>query len=153
MSPFEVKKLVARLRAAYPNPPLTAETEEVYADMLRDLEYEAVDSAVEGLIATATRLPTISRIRRAVIEPTLDLPTAEEAWIAVQSRRSDVHELVHRAAALMGGSFNVRTSSDPELTRVRFAKVYDELRRRAVDEALVAGIRAARTTRRVAQAS
>ena len=93
------------------------------------------------------------RHRRAVIEPTLDLPTAEEAWIAVQSRRSDVHELVHRAAALMGGGFNVRTSSDPELTRVRFAKVYDELRRRAVDEALVAGIRAARTTRRVAQAS
>jgi hypothetical protein len=153
MSPFEVKKIIARLRAAYPTSPMNAESEEVYGDLLRDLEYEDVDRVVDELIATAMRLPSISRIRRAVIEPTLDLPTAEDAWVAVQSRKSDVHELVHRAATLMGGSFNLRTSSDPELTRVRFVKVYEELRRTAVDEALVAGIRARRMKRPLSQAS
>jgi len=87
------------------------------------------------------RLPTVSRIRREVIEPTLDLPTAEEAWVALQSRATTTHDLVRRAATLMGGSFNIRTSSEPELTRVRFAKVYDEMRRKAVDDAIATGIR------------
>jgi hypothetical protein len=66
------------------------------------------------------RLPRISRIRRAVIEPTLDIPTTERAWVALQSHAGDIQPLVSRAARLMG-----------------VAKVYDELRRTAVDSALV----------------
>ncbi len=116
----------------------------MYTRLLDDLDYAAVDAAVDELIATTMRLPTISRIRRQVIEPTLELPTAEEAWVALQSRANETHNLVRRAAALMGGSFNIRTSSEPELTRVRFAKVYDEIRRKAVDDALAAGVRAKR---------
>jgi hypothetical protein len=68
MSPFEVKELIARLHAAYPGSPMSAESEEVYGDMLRDLEYPDVDLIVDELIATSMRLPTISRIRRAVID-------------------------------------------------------------------------------------
>lgn len=144
MSPTEVKEIVARLRAAYPEPQLSDETEKVYTRLLQDLDYAAVDAAVDELIATSMRLPTVSRIRRQVIEPMLDLPTAEEAWVALQSRSTETHSLIRRAAVLMGGSFNIRTSSEPELTRVRFAKVYDEIRRKAVDEAIAAGVRAQR---------
>jgi hypothetical protein len=144
VAPHEVQKIVARLRAAFPDPPMTAETEALYSRLLGDLEYAEVDGAVDDLIVTTMRLPTISRIRRAVIEPILDIPSTEEAWVALQSRASDVHPLVSRAARLMGGSFNLRTSSDPELTRVRFAKVYDELRRQAVDSALIVTARARR---------
>ena len=104
---------------------------------------EEVDPAVDELIATMLKLPTVSRVRRFVIEPKLDIPTAEEAWLAVQSR-GELHELVKRAVNLLGGTFNIRTSEDPELTRVRFAKVYDELRRKEVDQQLAAGIRAQR---------
>jgi hypothetical protein len=123
---------------------MSEETAIVYTDMLRDLEYDVVDAALDELIATMSKLPTVARIRRTVIEPTLTLPSAEEAWVAVQSHKSDTHELVQRAAFLMGGSFNIRTSSDPELTRVRFAKVYEELRRDETTRALVAGLRAKR---------
>jgi hypothetical protein len=144
MAPHQARELIRRLRAAYPDSKWDNETEALYMRMLSDLRYEDVDPVVDELIATMMRLPTISRIRRAVIEPTLDFPTTEEAWIAIQTREKDVHELVKRTAALLGGTFNIRTSEDPELTRVRFAKVYDDLHRKAVDEALVEGVRAQR---------
>jgi hypothetical protein len=144
MSPFDVRELVRRLRAAYPDPPLSEETEKLYERMLVDLDFAMVDPVVDELIATTMKLPTVSRIRRAVIEPTLAIPTADEAWLAVQTREGSAHELVGHVARLVGGGYNIRTSSDPELTRVRFVKVYDELRRKAVDRALADGVRAQR---------
>ena len=89
-------------------------------------------------------MPTVSRVRRALIEPELDIPTAEEAWAAVQTKQAEVHPLVRRICTLMGGSYNIRTSEDPELTRVRFFKAYEPMHRKEVDQALAAGIRAAR---------
>jgi hypothetical protein len=139
-----VKQIVDRLAAAFPDPPMQPETYALYVRMLSDLEVVDADPAVDNLIATTMKLPSISRVRRAVIEPMLDLPTTEEAWVALQSRASDVHPLIRRASTLMGGSFNLRTSADPELTRVRFAKVYDELRRAAVDAALTTRARQGR---------
>lgn len=112
------------------------ETRKVYERLLADLDYPEADIAIDNLIMTAGKLPTIGKIRRTVIEPLLDLPTAEEAWVAVQSREQNLNPLIARAVTLMGGSFNLRTSSDPELTRVRFAKAYDELRRHVVDTAI-----------------
>lgn len=120
------------------------ETRKVYARLLADLEYEETDIAVDSLIMTAGKLPTIGKIRRTVIEPLLDLPTAEEAWVAIQSRQQGMNPLVARAATLMGGSYNLRTSSDPELTRVRFAKVYEELRRKVLDAAVAERARSKR---------
>ena len=148
MSPHQAREIVGRLRAAYPDPPMNEETQRLYARMLADLRYEDVDPVIDELIATVMKLPTVSRIRRAVIEPELDLPTAEEAWTAIQTRAADVHDLVRRAAQLLGGTYNIRTSEDPELTRVRFAKVYEPLYRKAVDEALAAGVREQRLSRR-----
>jgi hypothetical protein len=144
MNDFHVRDVISRLKAAFPDPPVSAETEALYARMLADLEYAEVDPIVDELIATTMKLPSISRIRRAVIEPTLDFPTAEEAWVAVQGREKDLHELVRRAAQLLGGTFNIRTSDNPELTRVRFSKVYEAILRKAVDQELAAGIRAKR---------
>ena len=125
MSPVAVRERVRRLQAAYPDPPLAEETEKLYERMLVDLDFAAVDPVVDELIATAMKLPTVSRIRRAV-------------------RAGATHELVAHVARLVGGGYNIRTSSDPELTRVRFVKVYDELRRKAVDRALAEGVRAQR---------
>lgn len=144
MTPFEARDLVSRLAAAYPDRPMDEKTQKLYERMLADLPYDVADPAVDELIATTMRLPTISRVRRSVIEPALDIPTADEAWFAIQTRQPELHELVAHVARLMGGTFNIRTSDDPELTRVRFVKVYDSLYRKAVDEALAEGVRAAR---------
>jgi hypothetical protein len=123
---------------------LKDETRKLYERMLTDLSYERADAVVDELIATTMRLPTISRVRRAIIEPELGIPTADEGWLAVQTREPELHELVAHVARLLGGTFNIRTSDDPELTRVRFVKVYEQLYREAVDEALAAGVRAER---------
>jgi hypothetical protein len=147
VTPFEVRELVRRLGAAYPDPPLSDESADLYARMLVDLPYEAVDPVVDELIATAMKLPTVSRIRRSVVEPTLDIPTADEAWLAIQTHSRELHELVAQVVRLVGGTYNIRTSADPELARVRFVKVYDELRRKAVDRALAEGVRAQRLRR------
>ena len=142
MNPFQVRELVGGLEAAFPDPPLADATGALYQRMLADLGDDDADAAIDELIATTARLPPIGRIRRAVIEPRLDLPTAE-GWLAVQGRGG--LRLVGRAAQLLGGTFNVGTSEDPELTRVRFARVYEGLRRREVDGRVAAGVRASRT--------
>jgi flagellar biosynthesis component FlhA len=144
MTPFEVRELVSRLAAAYPESPMTDESRDLYARMLSDLPHERTDAIVDELIATSMKLPTISRVRRAVVAPELNIPTADEAWAAIQERQPELHDLVQHVARLMGGLFNMRTSDDPELTRVRFSKVYERLYRAAVDEALAEGIRSAR---------
>lgn len=144
MTAREASAIVARLAAAFPDPPVSDETRHEYERLLVDLEYSETDAAVDTLIMTMMRLPTVSRIRRTVIEPLLDLPTADEAWVAIQTRQANLNPLVARTATLMGGSFNLRTSSDPELSRVRFVKVYDDLRRKVVDEAISARARARR---------
>jgi hypothetical protein len=144
MTAREVSQIVARLAAAYPDPAMSDETISLYERLLVDLDYPETDVAVDTLIMTTMRLPTVSRVRRTVIEPLLDLPTADEAWVAIQSRQDNLNPLVARAATLMGGSFNLRTSSDPELSRVRFVKVFDDLRRRVIDEAISARARAKR---------
>src|SRR6266699_2988140 len=122
MSPFQARELVGRLRAAYPDPPIDQDTIDLYERMLSDFDYEAVDPVIDELIATVMKLPTVSRIRRTVIEPSLDIPTADEAWTAIQMHEPELHELVAHVARLIGGTYNIRTSADPELTRVRFAK-------------------------------
>lgn len=144
MSPFEARELTRRLRAAYPDPRMEDETFDLYVRMLMDLDYARTDEVVDELVATMMKLPTISRVRRAIIEPDLDIPTTEEAWTAIQTHEKDPHELVIRAAHLLGGMYNIRTSADPELSRVRFANVYDRLYRKAVDKALADGIKAQR---------
>src|SRR4051794_37313764 len=112
MNPFDVRELVARLAAAYPDPPMEEETRKLYERMLSDLPYERADEVVDELIATMMKLPTISRIRRAIIAPELDIPTADEAWWAIQTHQPELHELVVHVAQLLGGSFNIRTSDD-----------------------------------------
>lgn len=144
MTTREVARIVARLAAAFPDPPMSDDTRHAYERLLADLDFPEADVAVDTLIMTAMRLPTIARIRRTVIEPLLDVPTADEAWLAIQSRQENPNPLVARTATLMGGSFNLRTSSDPELSRVRFVKVYEELRRKVIDEAVSARARARR---------
>jgi hypothetical protein len=140
----QVTEIVNRLAAAFPDPVMAEGARHLYHRLLIDLEYDETDEAVDDLLMTMMKLPTISRIRRTVIEPLLDLPTADEAWAALQSRQQQLNPLVARTAALMGGSSNLRTSSDPELSRMRFVKVYDDLRRVVVDEAIVARARTKR---------
>lgn len=80
-------ELVEMLAAAFPKQPLPPQTIAVYARMLRDLDRVAVESAIIGLMATATFFPAIAEIRKAVAEAANDIPDWEVAWDEVTAAR------------------------------------------------------------------
>lgn len=135
MTVAEAQKLVALLVAAYPEVELREETVPTYVRFLVDLDRRAAEEAVEDLIATSVAMPTAAAIRRQVINEELQLPTAAEAWISVSdtaSKAEELHELAKEARELLGGSWAIRTSDQPSITRAQYLKIYDELREKTL---------------------
>jgi hypothetical protein len=89
---------------------------------------------VDELIATASTMPTIAEIRRTVMERKTDLPTAVEAWISVCERGREIHELTREVAQLFGGTWGIRTSEEPDITRTQFIKTFEAARERRLRE-------------------
>lgn len=73
MTEPEVRKLLAVMTAALPREwsfltrEQQASTESIYVRMLADLPYPAANAAVEALLATATKMPTIAEVRAATL--------------------------------------------------------------------------------------
>lgn len=137
MTVSEAQKLVGVLCAAYPEVELREETVPTYVRFLVDLDRAAVEEAIEDLIATSVRMPTVAGIRRQVINEELKLPTAAEAWISISDTKKgeELHDLAKEARELLGGSWAIRTSDQPSITRAQYLKIYDELRDRTLVEA------------------
>ena len=137
MTVDEAQRLVSLLFSAYPQVALRDGTAAAYVRYLVDLDADAVEAAIEELILTDRALPTIASIRRHVVEGKAGLPTAIEAWAALNAhqRPGELHELAKQARELLGGSWAIRTADNPSITRAQYVKVYDELRERALADA------------------
>ena len=85
MTKAETIKLMAVLRAAYPNQSITEDTVEIYATMLEDVAFEDAKRAVKTLIGESRFFPTIAEIRTAIVQDFDDLPAMELAWGEVMS--------------------------------------------------------------------
>jgi hypothetical protein len=133
----QAEKLVDILIAAYPEVAMREETFATYVRFLVDLDKGAVEEALEDLIATSLAMPTIAAIRRQVINEELQLPTAAEAWVAISdsTRTEELHDLAKEARELLGGSWAIRTSDQPSITRAQYLKIYEELRERTLRDA------------------
>ena len=137
MTVAQAQKLVAQLLAAYPDVQPREETFATFVRFLVDLDKQAAEEAIEELIAASTTMPTIAAIRRRVIEEELELPSAAEAWVAINehNRTDGLHEVAKEARELLGGSWAIRTSDKPSITRAQYLKVYEELREKALRDA------------------
>ncbi len=146
----QAQKLISLLLSAYPEVQPREETFPTYVRFLVDLDEAAVEVAIEELISVSTKMPTIAAIRRRVIEQELELPTAAEAWVAINdtTRTEELHELAKEARELLGGSWAIRTSGNPTVTRTQYLKVFEELR----DKALYAANRRSRKGRSIGPA-
>ena len=88
MTKPEAIKLIAVLRAAYPNQDITEETVELYAAMLADLDFSIAQESLQRHIATSRFFPTVAELRDAPRVPVDDggFITREKArrygWIA-----------------------------------------------------------------------
>ena len=134
----QAQKLVTLLVASYPEVQPREETFATYVRFLVDLDKAAAEEAIEELISVSTTMPTIAAISRRVIEEELALPTAAEAWIAISdtTRKTDeLHELAKKARELLGGSWAIRTSGNPAVTRAQYFKIFEELRDKALHKA------------------
>jgi hypothetical protein len=97
---------------------------------LRDLDRSRTRDAIEALIASSTTLPSIAEVRRLVLEAQHQVPTATEAWVSVNERGSELHELTREVVLTFGGVYNIRTSDEPRIMRAQFLKTYEEFRER-----------------------
>lgn len=129
------------LRDAYPRQPFGERAIVVYAEQLADLDETDVYLAVQEIVRTQERAPTISEIRRTVAETKLALPTAEEAWEmvlanAIERGGKQLPDPVKRALKAVGGPWIVRHSENPGTLYAQFRKHYEAARDRVVrDEA------------------
>ena len=108
MTNAECVEQVSRMRRAYPNATVPADTLALYVEMLQDLDVEQMRSAVNALIVSSKWLPTIAEIRDFVARAKLALPCAQEAWcdalrvIRRQVTSEGVHPLVAQCVAMIG---------------------------------------------------
>lgn len=142
-------EILARLVAAFPRQPLTAETLRVYLRELDDVPPAAFDDAVSELTRTSQFFPTVSEIRETVAERTLGLPgeaaaleqvAARLSWARVDDseRTGDpppIDGLVRQALDGVGGFSAFRTSDRPDVVRGQFLRLYRDLRSNAIGQA------------------
>lgn len=133
MTRREAALLTAALKAAYPRQEVDEATLAIYAESLLDLDYPAAQRTVHGLIRTSRFFPTIAEVRTAWAEHELGVPSAGAAWEQASNRWPVTNPVVRRALELVGGSYAIRTSENPVAIRAHFMRVYDDLRREAVN--------------------
>lgn len=131
----EAIKLIAVLEAAYPRDPVTDARQELYAQMLGDLDAADAVAAVKRVIARCKWFPTIAEIREEYARAALQAPTADEAWELVlrEVRRIGSYhaptfadERVAAAVRSIGWQ-NICASTRPGFERAAFVRAYGGL--------------------------
>ncbi len=153
----ESVKLIAVLKAAYPNAPVTQETPLAYQRGLGDLDYETVSAAAALAMRASKFLPTIAELRTIIAEAMVNLPPWEEAWRQIVEARREYGiyappdnplmaawpEEVRQALRVVGGYETVCwVERDQERTLMaHFRDAYTRIRERAVREAQYGDVR------------
>jgi hypothetical protein len=118
----------------------------VWVDALADLNPDALERAVDRIIATADRMPVPSLVRREVLyEGYGQLPSGWDAWNNVlravrhvgRYRVPDLPPVTMRAVEAVGGWRHICDSTSPDLIRAHFVKAYEIYVRRAEHDALI----------------
>ena len=148
----EVTKSLMYLAALYPRFTLTEPSIKAYHSILKDLEPELIERAVEDLGANSIFFPAAAEIRRAafdLIEQSQGIPSATEAWGQVKGVYADVKQekmthLTLEAINSLGGIHAYgQANIDAEASwRARFVQAYDILaKRKRRDLDMLPGVR------------
>jgi hypothetical protein len=139
MTASEARALVAQLKAAFPRQEVTKETLAVYARMLADLDVDAAQHAVLGIMAESTFFPAIAEIRERVARNACTLPSVEAALAELDRavRRFSPDDsrtwtydddwsdpLIARAVHMVGSVAQIWGSRSPGYDRREFKAAY-----------------------------
>lgn len=120
---------LAMLRAAFPRQEFPPISVQIYVRALADLDASVIHSAACVLIGRSKWMPSIAEIRREAAEQLLNLPTATEAWLMVNSPigRAGAPPPVKRAIEVIGGEWTIKSQAADSVER-RFRAAYTEIR-------------------------
>jgi len=135
--PYE--ETVAAIANMSPSKQFGAATIRVYVEALKPVPLRLLRNVVWQMVRTRVYPPTIAEVLQAVAEHKLQLPEPFAAWemaveAAAQGGMTRLPEPVKRAAAAVGGSWDIRTSENTVALRSHFLRAYEEFRRAAVRE-------------------
>lgn len=144
MTPDQAATITSILVASFRPADWTQINTTAFAAGIADLDYEPAQAAAIGLTHTATFMPRIAELRKAVL--TRHSLTAGEAWANVQRAIAAVGSygnprLDHPTATAitaMGGWKAVCASEDQMADRAHFLRIYDQIAERTGREALIA---------------
>jgi hypothetical protein len=147
MTREEAIKILAILSAAYPNFSLPKATGELYIKMLTDIPAKLGEAAALAHIAESQYYPTVAELRTKALKfATQDaLPQSGEAWGEVVREIKRVgsygtpqfsHDAIKKAVDAVGWK-NICLSTDPGVERAHFMRIYEQLRAREEEQALI----------------
>lgn len=90
MTEQEVGRVLAVLKAAWPERKVLGDTIAAYLAAWEDLPYAAVDAAAKQWLRTGKFFPAASEIREIALAGAIGLPSAEEAWGEVRRAIGEV---------------------------------------------------------------
>jgi len=145
MNKIQVAQIVGIIASAYPQWKPTVETIEVYVTLLEDLEVLEVKEATMRLVMASEYPPSVSMIRRKVLELRDGLPlTKTEAWELVMNyvhkngtyNRPTIEDPITRDVVNSIGWYQICTSTNVDTIRAQFFRLYDELALKITTEKL-----------------
>jgi hypothetical protein len=152
MKDSEILELIAALKDRFPKlgAEFTARNARAYAEDLRDLDYEIALSAVRQLAATCTWFPAISEIRNAYADLATPTPDADQAWSAAIRHGNKtgwgrihtdwtgtIHPAIEDAIQGLGGWRSLGRSTNQDIDRAHFIKLYAMSRKRHRDKVII----------------
>lgn len=141
-----IAKVVGVLFAAFPSAEASEATIKLYVRMLSDIPLEVLEVSVQQCIAESEFLPTIAKLRDkafAIQSNIAQMPTAFEAWAIVAKefeRTGFYHEpkfenpIIAKAVQCIGWR-DLCCSENQVADRAHFARVYESLMKRAIEDA------------------
>lgn len=130
MNSREVAESLQLIAESYPGRwQPTKQTGQVWCRMLSDIDPKYGLAAVTELCGSGDWPPSIAQIRKTSVNLSrgeLSQPSAWEAWERA-TKGDESTEIEKRAVNLIGGSWAIKRSENPEMLRSQFLKCYSEL--------------------------
>lgn len=134
MKKSEVIYILGKISQAFPYWNITEESINGWHSHLGDLDAGAVERAVIILIRSSPNMPTISGIRRIVLEDKL-APSPIKAWLEILAEakragtelpRNFSHPAIEEASKVFGW-YEIVHGTSPDYLRTQFLKAYEEI--------------------------
>lgn len=141
---IEITKLITAMAAAFPSVQVGDQTIRAFVSMLKDIPLKILKTAIEQVISESEFFPTVAKVRdKALALQIPDVESGMTAWGEVKKAFEKYgfyrapkfdNPITAKAVECMGWKV-LCSSENAEADRAHFARIYDDLLRRQIQEA------------------